>query len=181
MVSDSGFIAGPTIEPSLSPVNLVTCVAAESFRSWTPTRASRSGWIGPRGQGGGIGSPWFLYVVCPYCVQNRGRQSLRCPCKVSRPSGKTSRIRLDPLEKAASRGSVETARREKYQSSDFSIHIRPATDAFLGGQGVCAHNSGRNPPLAPLAFCSPAKQGRWGYGDGARTGCRQTQKTPDGM
>ncbi|GEM_PF-2536800 len=48
-------------------------------------------------------------------------------------------IRSHPLEEAASRRSVEAPGREEMPiSSDFSIHIRPVTDALLVGQGVCA-------------------------------------------
>jgi len=74
---------------------------------------------------------------------------------MSKGPGKLYRIRSDPLEKAASRRWVETTGGEKMPiSSGFGVHIRAVADALPDGQGVCAHNSGRNPPLAPLAFCS---------------------------
>lgn len=71
---------------------------------------------------------------------------------MSKRPGKLYRIRPDPLEKAASRRSVETTGGEKMPvSSGFAVHIRAVADAVPDGQKVCAQ-LGKEPSPRPLGL-----------------------------
>lgn len=153
------FIAIPNIGRSCTCVNTVTCIAAGFSRSWRPARP-----VGPGGQalGAKVKGVWGRCGSCTPYVHTAYRTGVgrafeaHVRCAKGRESCTESGWTHWRRQQADGRWRPPVA--GKCPSPDFPAHIRPATDALENGQGVCAHNSGRNPPLAPLAFCS---DNRW--------------------